>query len=83
MQDCLYRYNHFFNLFIDFQGYIDFFLLNDLVDSDHQVKFYLPFDDFKSYAQMNSKKEYLEYKERVMEFIEARTVRIKNDQKIL
>jgi len=83
LHDCLNRYNDFFNLFIDFQGYVEFFLLNDLIDSDHQVKFYLPFDDFKSYAQMNSKKEYLEYKERVMEFIEARTVRIKNDQKIL
>ena len=81
LQDCLYRYNDFFNLFIDFQGYVDFFLLNDLVDSNCQVKFYLPFDDFKSQAQINSKKEYLNYKKRVMEFIGARTERIKNDQK--
>ena len=72
----------FFNLFLDFQGYIDFFLLNDLVDSDHQVKFYLPFDDFKSYAQIRTKMEYLEYKNCVMEFIGARTLRIKNNQKI-
>ena len=82
LHDCLNRYNDFFNLFIDFQGYVEFFLLNDLIDSDHQVKFYLPFDDFKSYARIRTKMEYLEYKNCVMEFIGARTLRIKNNQKI-
>jgi hypothetical protein len=38
----------FFRLFETFKGYVDFFLLNDLVDHHGDVKFYLPFDDFQS-----------------------------------
>ena len=44
----LKRYNEFMTLFIDFKGYCDFFLIQDLVSEDYsEVKFYLPFNDFK------------------------------------
>lgn len=42
---ALARYADFFALFGDFSGYIDFFLLQDLID-DGAVRFALRFDDF-------------------------------------
>ena len=41
----------FFQLFETFKGYVEFFLLNDLVDERGNVKFYLPFDEFQSPPQ--------------------------------
>ena len=47
MTDTLTRYADFFELFGDFRGYVDFFMLNDLVNDDcSSVSFYLPFTDF-------------------------------------
>ena len=49
LHDVFLRYRDFFGLFGDFRGYIDFFLLQDLVTENYaQIKFYLPFDDFMS-----------------------------------
>ena len=36
LTDVLDRYRDFFNLFTDFKGYVDFFLLQDLVTGDYQ-----------------------------------------------
>jgi hypothetical protein len=45
--ETLKRYSAFFNLFENFSGYVDFFLLQDLVSEDYtSVNFYLPFDGF-------------------------------------
>jgi hypothetical protein len=47
LHEVLLRYQNFFGLFGDFRGYVDFFLLQDLVtDNYEQIKFYLPFDNF-------------------------------------
>jgi len=49
LDDTLQTYGDFFKLFETFQGYVDHFLLQDLVTSDYsEVKFYLPFDGFQS-----------------------------------
>lgn len=40
MSATLKRYKNFFDLFEDFRGYIDFFLLNDLVTDTYSVKFF-------------------------------------------
>jgi len=74
--DTLMRYKYFFDLFHNFKGYIDFFLLNDLVDDNQRVKFYLPFDDFKTKPTFSGVEEYLKYKNRAMTFIKLRNVRI-------
>jgi hypothetical protein len=43
----LARYADFFALFDDFGGYVDFFLLQDLVTTvGAKVRFSMPFDDF-------------------------------------
>jgi hypothetical protein len=41
-----------------------------------QVKFYLPFDDFKSVPKFREVDDYLLYKKRVIDFINARSNRI-------
>ena len=38
------RYAGFFSLFSDFDGYVDFFLLNDLTEVG-TVRFFMPFDE--------------------------------------
>lgn len=78
LYDTLLRYKNFFDLFDNFKAYIDFFLLNDLVDEDGNIKFYLPFDNFRTKPMFADIEEYLTYKKGVMEFIEARNERIDN-----
>jgi hypothetical protein len=78
LTDALDRYGAFFRLFETFKGYVDFFLLNDLVDHHGGVKFYLPFDDFQSPPEFKSVQEYLVYKNRVESFIESRSRRIES-----
>lgn len=78
LRDTFLRYKSFFNLFENFGGYINFFLLNDLVDENENIKFYLPFDNFKTKPTFVDTEEYLVYKKGVMNFIQARNKRIDN-----
>jgi hypothetical protein len=68
----------FFNLFEDFRGYVEHFLLQDLVGGDFaSVRFLKDFDDFSVNALPDaSVEEYREYMRRSMAFIEARNRRI-------
>lgn len=74
---ALDRYADFFALFETFEGYVDFFLLDDLVQSS-QVKFYLPFDGEFGQPLPNTVDEYNEYMANTMAFVEARNSRIDN-----
>lgn len=74
----LSRYKKFFDLFDDFAGYIRFFLLDDLVDKNYNIKFYLPFDGFRTRPTFEDVSQYLLYKNKVMNFISARNKRIEN-----
>lgn len=74
--NTLLCYESFFNLFQDFDGYIQFFLLEDLVDENGNVRFYLPFDNFTTPPTFRDTGDYLEYKHHVLEFIQARNRRI-------
>jgi hypothetical protein len=65
------RYADFFGLFGSFEGYVDFFLLDDLVH-DGRVKFYLPFDGEFGSVLPNTVDEYNEYMENTMGFVTAR-----------
>ncbi len=76
LYDALNRYKYFFDLFGSFACYVEFFLLQDLVDEQQHVKFYLPFDDFATRPGFADVGAYLKYKEGVMSFIEARNKRI-------
>ena len=78
LYSTLLRYNDYFELFHDFEGYIQFFLLDDLVHENGNVKFYLPFDDFKTRPAFSDVGEYVSYKRGVIEFISSRNKRIKD-----
>lgn len=77
LADVLARYAHFFDLFRDFRGYVEFFLLQDLVSDDFSaVRISEPFDDFRGSPIPASVQEYNAYKSTSIAFIEARNQRI-------
>jgi hypothetical protein len=78
LYNTLLRYKSFFDLFEDFSGYIHFFLLEDLINGNNKIKFYLPFDDFRTRPTFSNIDEYLLYKNGVMNFIRSRSKRIEN-----
>jgi hypothetical protein len=70
------RYRAFFALFGDFRGYLEFFLLQDLVTPDFQgVRFFLPFDDF-SPPIPNDVPSYERFRDASVQFVTARNERI-------
>lgn len=70
------RYSSFFELFEDFDGYVNFFLLQDLLDGN-SIRFFLPFDgSFSRQANPISLDEYQRYMKATMDFVEARSQRI-------
>jgi hypothetical protein len=78
LYEKLLRYEDFFDLFDDFMGYIHFFFLDDLLNENTQIKFYLPFDGFKTRQSFFDVGQYLLYKERVVSFIKSRNKRIED-----
>ena len=75
--DTLARYPEFFALFDSFEGYVDFFLLQDLVTDDSaSVKFFMPFDDFQSPSVPRDEETYRKYRDRSIAFIHDRNRRI-------
>lgn len=76
MSATLERYQDFFALFGDFRGYVDFFLLQDLVDHDLGIRFFTPFDDFQTSAVPKDVDTYRGFRHRSMEFNQARNERI-------
>lgn len=77
LSDTLERYSDFFNLFLNFQGYCEFFLLQDLVTSDFSsVKFYLPFSEFKGNPLPKNVSEYIDYMQNNISFIIGRNDRM-------
>jgi hypothetical protein len=73
----LARYAPFFTLFGTFRGYVDFFLLQDLVTPDYStVRFWAPFDDFATSALPADLDAYLKYRTTMLTWIDARNRRI-------
>ena len=74
---ALARYTSFFELFDDFTGYVEFFLLNDLVDRERdQVLFLHPFASFGDPPVPRTVAEYVSYVTASNGFIRARARRI-------
>lgn len=71
------RYSQFFQLFRDFRGYVDFFLLNDLVDDDHSaIRFFTPTADFDRPPRPATLEDYLIFREGTIDFVNRRNDRI-------
>lgn len=75
LAETLMRYADFFHLFDTFDGYVDFFLLQDLVD-DRGIRFFHTFDDFRTPAVPRTREAYLDYVRASNAFIRARNLRI-------
>ncbi len=77
LSSCLTRFRDFWNLFDDFEGYVRFWLLDDLVSEDYSaVKAYLPIEDFERSALPTSVAEYETYAAGVLELVAARGQRM-------
>lgn len=77
LQDVLSRYSEFFTLFENFKGYVDFFLLQDLVNKDYSaVEFFMPFKNFQTPAVPKTFESYCSYKEQAINFVNKRNQRI-------
>ena len=66
----------FFQLFVDFKGYVDFFLLQDCVDENYNVKLWLDTPLFVSKPMPKSLEEYNYWIGTQLDFISKRGQRI-------
>jgi len=76
LSPVLVRYADFFRLFGDFRGYVEFFLLQDLVAEHGEVRYFAPFDGFGSSPVPDGLDAYRDYRDHAVRFIEARNRRI-------
>ncbi len=74
---ALDKSSEFFKLFLSFKSYVDFFLLQDCVDDDYNVKFGLNTPLFVSMPMPKNMEEYLMWIESQLDFVEKRGKRIK------
>ena len=79
LNETLKRYSSFFKLFVNFQSYVDFFLLQDLVDNNYsEIKYFIPFKSFEDSPLPSDINQYKLYKENLSNFVVSRNERIKN-----
>lgn len=76
LSKTLTNYKDFFDLFIDFSGYVEFFHLKDFVDQNEQIEFSLPFDNFNRPPLPQTNDEYRQYKKHTLNLINKRNKRI-------
>jgi len=71
------RYGDFFELFGDFEGYVGFWLLQDMISADAEsVDLFLPSDGFARPSRPVTLDEYAVYREKATAFVEARNRRM-------
>lgn len=77
--DALNKNKEFFDLFVDFKGYVDFFFLQDCVSEDYNsVNFWVGDGDMSKNPIPQTVEEYLKWIEKQLEFVEKRNLRIAN-----
>lgn len=77
LANVINAYADFFAFFDGFKEFVDFFHFQDLVTPDYEeVRFYLPFDNFKRSGMPATKDEYVTYREATLEFVAARNRRM-------
>lgn len=77
LTSTLQRYTQFFELFVGFAQYVEFFLLDDLWDSQtSRIRFLHHFDDFTTPPVPKTSGGLIDYLQANNEYIEARNSRI-------
>ena len=75
--DTLSRYRDFLDLFQDFRGYVECFLLQDMVNLDYKsIRFMKKFIDFSQSPLPQDVDEYHDYMTKSLAFVKARNTRI-------
>ena len=78
LYNTLLQNKNFFDLFVDFKGYVDFFFLQDCVTDDYNhVNFWLGSGAFEYNPLPKTVEEYLSWIEKELDFVEKRNQRIK------
>ena len=84
LYDTLIRNKQFFDLFVDFKGYVDFFYLQDCVSADYNsVNFWLGDGNFEINPLPKTVTDYLTYIENELIFVENRNNRIKFSKSLI
>lgn len=79
LYDVLLAEKSFFDLFMDFKGYVDFFFLQDCVSSDYQqVEFWMEYKGFVKNPLPQSPEEYLIWINKELDFVCKRNKRIQS-----
>lgn len=77
LSNLLERYADFFLLFVDFHGYVEVFLLQDIVTEDFsEVTFFMHFDGLDKSPLPQAKEACVVHKKCAVNFIKARNRRI-------
>lgn len=76
LDSAIQKSKDFFDLFIDFKGYVDFFLLQDCVDEDYDVVLWLDTPLFETDPMPNSVDAYKDWIEKELDFVKKRGKRI-------
>lgn len=77
LYDNLLKNKEFFDLFLNFKGYVDFFFLQDCVSADYSTVYqWIKNDNFNESPMPKNVEEYLQWIEKQLEFVEKRNMRI-------
>ena len=76
LDKALNNSSQFFEKFVGFKEYVDFFLLQDCVDENYNVKFWLNTPLFESMPMPKNMEEYLHWIDTQLEFVSKRGKRI-------
>ncbi|MBO5646105.1 MAG: hypothetical protein J6S59_03195, partial [Clostridia bacterium] len=77
LYDTFMNEKNFFDLFVDFKGYVDFFFLQDCVSQDYQsVKCWLGNGEFGNHPLPETVDDYFCWMENNLEFVRKRNRRI-------
>ena len=80
LYNVLLQNKEFFDLFVDFKSYVEFFYLQDCVSSDYsRVLFWLGNGEFEYFPLPKTVKEYIDWINTEIEFVEKRNQRIHKD----
>lgn len=78
LYNVLLKDKEFFDLFVNFKGFVDYFFLNDLVTDDYKhLKFLIGNGEFVKNPIPKTFDEYMTWMNKQQEFLEARNNRIK------
>ena len=76
LNDILQNDKPFFDLFVNFKGYVDFFFLQDCVDENYRVKLWLNTPLFEYNPFPKNVDEYLSWIDSQLDFVRRRAERI-------